>query len=140
RGVAPPAEAPPPRRAERLPQEIPERDVYAADGAHRDPAPSDGGKRATLADRVVRAGAAVEQLPDAGDVARVASHEDGRELLADQRDQRRVVAEVTDGGFGFPEPHVPRVGLDLDETGVERVVPAEIADVRTIGGNLGREP
>jgi hypothetical protein len=88
------------------------------------------GKGAALAERVVRTGAAVEQLPDGGDVARVASDEHGRPFLADQRHDRRVVAEVADGHLGLAEPHEPRVGFDLDEAGVERVVLAEVADVR----------
>src|SRR5262249_55862187 len=134
------AEETPERLAERLAQEVPERDVHAAQGAHRDPAPPDRGERPALAERVMRARSAIEQLPDPGDVAGVAPHEARRDLLADQRDQRSVVAEVADRRFGLAKTSLSGVGLDLDETGIERIVPAEVADVCAVGRNASGQP
>ena len=104
------------------------------------PAPPDGGKRSPLARRVVRARAVVAELPDRGDVARVAADQGRRQLLADQGDDGRVVAEVADGGLGLAEPDEAGIRLDLDEAHVERVVAAEVADVRAIGGDGGAKP
>src|SRR6185503_7218096 len=127
-----PAQEPPHRLAHRAPEEIPARDVDAA--------PADGGKGPPLAGRVAGARAAVEQLPDAGDVARIAADDGGPHLLADEGDHRRVVAEIAHRGLGLSEPDQPRVGLDLHQAHVERVVAAEVADVRVLGGNWGAEP
>src|SRR5262249_15025355 len=92
------------------------------------------------AERIVGAAAVVERLPDGGDVARIAADQERRDLLADQRDQRRIVAEVADGDLRLAEAGEPVARLDLDEARVERVVPAEVADMGAVGGDRGGEP
>src|SRR6185369_5423326 len=114
--------------------------VDAADRGERDAPPADGREGSPLARRVVCTRAVVAELPDRRDVARVAADQGRRQLLADQGDDGRVVAEVPDGGLGLAEPDEAGVRLDLDEAHVERVVPAEVADVRAIGGDGGAKP
>src|SRR6185369_17808381 len=114
--------------------------VDAADRGERDTPTADGREGPPLARRVMRARAVVAELPDRGDVARVAADQGRRELLADQGDDGRVVAEVADGGLGLAEPDEPDVRLDLDEAHVERIILPEVAHVRPIGGNGGAKP
>src|SRR6185295_19647903 len=136
----PAAEQPPHGHTQRLAEQVPEGDVDAADRGERDAPPADGREGPPLARGVVRARAVVAELPDRGDVAWIAADQRRRELLADQRDDGRVVAEVADGGLGLAESDEAGVRLDLDEAHVERIVPAEVAHVRAIGGDGGAKP
>jgi hypothetical protein len=134
------SQEPPHRLTERAAEQVPARDVDAADRAEREPATAHGGKGPALAGRIVGAGAVVERLPDPGDVSRVAADQDRRHLLTDQRDHRRVVAEIAHRGLGLAEADEPDVGLDLDQAHVEGVVAAEVAHVGVLGGNGRAEP
>ena len=105
------AEQPPHRLAQRLAEQVPQRDVDAGDGRQRDAAAAHGGKRPALAGHVVGAGAVVERLPQGGDVAGIAADEERGQLGMDERHDGGVVAEVTDADLGFTQTRQPGIGV-----------------------------
>jgi hypothetical protein len=101
------AEQPPHRRAERLAGHVPERHLERRDG-----------------ERVVRQGA-VHGVLEGGDVARVATDHDGREVgahVGDDRLGRLAVRGVVDAGLAVADE--AGVGVHLDEDGDGAVVAA----------------
>src|SRR6185503_6874480 len=113
------AQQPPHGHAERLAGDVPEGDVDAADRRHRDAATSHGREETAFAGAVVGAGAAVEGVPDGGDIGRVTSDDGGPEVATDEGDHPRVVAEIADADLRFAEPRETGVGVDLDQAGIE---------------------
>ena len=75
------------------------------------------------------AAAAVERLPQPGDVARVLADEERRELLVDHAGQRLVLRHAADLRLGLAPAGQAAFGVDAHQRPVERQGAAEIAGV-----------
>ena len=134
------AEQPPDRHAERLAENIPERDVDGADGGDAHAAPRQLRHGVAGARGAVVAHAVVEHLPDDADVGRVAADQLRADLVVQHVDQRAIAAGAAGGVLAFAPADQPVIGLDAQDGGVEGRHLAEIAAVLPRGFDRDADP
>src|SRR5262249_16445181 len=118
---------PPYRYAKGLAENVPQRAIDPADRRDGDAAAAKNREDAAVVERVVAPGAAVELLPEPGDVARILTPEQRAEFLVDQRGQCLVLRHAADLRLGLTPAGDAALGLDPHDRAVERQRLAEIA-------------
>src|SRR5262245_47231279 len=126
---APAAEQTPDRRAQRLAEDVPERQVDAGDGGDREPAPSELRQHVTAVEGITLTRRVVQDLPQPADVARILTDEERGEVTVDDGGQTVGRGRAADAGLRLAPAHEPGVRVDLDDHGVERRDRAEVARV-----------
>src|SRR3954451_15909861 len=84
--------------------------------------------------------AAVERLPQTGDVARVLALQERREFLVDHAGQRLVLRHAADLRLGLAPADEAAFGLDAHERAVERQSTPKIADMLAFGRDRNVNP
>jgi len=114
--------------------------INAAQRRDRDAAPPQDRKDPPLAQRVMRSAATVERLPKPGDVARIFSHQQRRELLVDHRRQALVRRHAADLGLGLALAGQAAFGANAHKGRIERDRLPEIAQMLFLGRDRDVRP
>lgn len=98
------------------------------------------GKTVDARQCVMRAGAAVEHLPEARRIARILAYQQRRELLIHYHRQPGIVGGAGDGGLALAPDGEAGIGVDAHDGGIEGVERAVVAGVPALGRDRHMHP